>query len=111
MSYNPTTELEAFINRARIAYYNGMPLIPDELYDVLEKRSGLIDDIGHELEPRDSRFKHLYPMYSLQKVYEGDKPPNYGRHPVVVTPKLDGAAVALTSVSYTHLTLPTICSV
>ena len=35
MSYNPTTELEAFINRARIAYYNGMPLIPDELYDVL----------------------------------------------------------------------------
>ena len=96
MSYNPTTELEAFINRARIAYYNGMPLIPDELYDVLEKRSGLIEDIGHELEPRDSRFKHLFPMYSLQKVYEGDKPPNYGRNPVVVSPKLDGAAVALT---------------
>jgi len=48
MSYNPTTELEAFINRARIAYYNGMPLIPDELYDVLEKRSGLIEDIDEE---------------------------------------------------------------
>ena len=43
--YNPTSELEAFIRRARIAYYNGMPIIPDELYDVLEKRSSLIDDI------------------------------------------------------------------
>ena len=46
MSYNPTTELEAFIKRARIAYYNGMPLIPDELYDTLEKRSGLIVDLS-----------------------------------------------------------------
>ena len=57
--YNPTSELEAFIRRARIAYYNGMPLIPDELYDVLEERAGLTEDIGCEREPKDSRFKHL----------------------------------------------------
>ena len=95
--YNPTTELEALVRRARIAYYNGVPIIPAELYDVLEKRSGLIEDIGCEREPKDSRFKHLFPMYSLQKVYDGDKTsPDYKRNPVVVSPKLDGAAVALT---------------
>ena len=94
--YNPTSELEAFIRRARIAYYNGAPMIPDELYDVLEERSGLIEDIGCEREPKDSRFKHLFPMYSLQKVYDGDKTsPDYKRNPVVVSPKLDGAAVSL----------------
>ena len=37
-------------------------------------------------------------MYSLQKVYMGDKGPDFRRNATIVTPKLDGAAVALTYV-------------
>ena len=88
--------LEALINRARIAYYNGKPLMSDELYDRMEAQLGTLNDVvGAKQDPRSVRWTHAFPMYSLQKAYTMEDRPDYGQEPVVVTPKLDGAAVAL----------------
>lgn len=78
--------MEDFIKKAAKAYYEGNPIISDEEYDALVAGN---EPLGYE-----SNFKqsHLYPMYSLQKMYEGDKLPFEGG---VISPKLDGAAVAL----------------
>jgi DNA ligase (NAD+) len=88
--------LEALINQARIAYYNGKPFMSDELYDRMELQlDTLYDSVGSVVDPRSIRWTHAFPMYSLQKAYTVEESPNYGQEPVVVTPKLDGAAVAL----------------
>ena len=87
--------LEALIKRARIAYYNGKPIMSDEVYDRMESQLDTLNDVGHEHDPRSVRWSHAFPMYSLQKAYTVQEQPNYGEEPVVVTPKLDGAAVAL----------------
>ncbi len=88
--------LEGLINQARIAYYNGKPFMSDELYDRMESQLGTLNDVvGAKQDPRSARWTHAFPMYSLQKAYTMDDRPDYGQEPVVVTPKLDGAAVAL----------------
>lgn len=87
-------DLETYLNRCRISYYNGRPLIPDSVYDKLVENTDLEFEVGHET---DSRFAHPFPLYSLQKVFEGeDTPPSYGNNAVVTTPKLDGACVSVT---------------
>ena len=86
-------DLETYLNRCRVSYYNGRPLIPDSVYDKLVENTGLEFEVGHET---DSRFAHPFPLYSLQKVFEGeDTPPDYGTAAVVTTPKLDGACVSV----------------
>ena len=88
--------LEALIKRARIAYYNGKPLMSDEAYDRLEEQLGVATEVGHDvLKDRGARYPHAFPMYSLQKAYSVEDHPDYGNEPVTVTPKLDGAAVSL----------------
>ena len=88
--------LEGLINQARIAYYNGKPFMSDELYDRMESQLDTLNDtVGSTVDPRSVRWTHAFPMYSLQKAYTVDEQPNYGDEPVVVTPKLDGAAVSL----------------
>ena len=88
--------LEALIKRARIAYYNGKPLMSDEAYDRLEEQLGVVTEVGHDLiRDKSARYPHAFPMYSLQKAYSIEEHPNYGNEPVTVTPKLDGAAVSL----------------
>ena len=88
--------LEGLINQAKLAYYNGKPFMSDEAYDRLESQLGTRDSIvGHNIDPRQARWSHAFPMYSLQKAYSIDEYPNYGDFPVTVTPKLDGAAVSL----------------
>ena len=88
--------LEALIKRARIAYYNGKPLMSDEAYDRLEEQLGVATEVGHDLiRDKGARYPHAFPMYSLQKAYSIEDHPDYGNEPVTVTPKLDGAAVSL----------------
>lgn len=96
--------LEALIKQAKMAYYNGKPFMSDEVYDRLESQIDVLNDtrisvrnsVGHEHDPRSIRYPHAFPMYSLQKVYQGEEYPNYDKNqPIVVTPKLDGAAVSL----------------
>ena len=84
--------LEALLKQAKVAYYNGKPFMSDEVYDRLESQ---VKTFTVGAESSDNRYPHAYQMYSLQKVYEGDKYPYYDGKTVVVSPKLDGAAVSL----------------
>ena len=86
------SKLEEFLKQAKADYYRGEPSISDEVYDRLEEQVGATA-VGTD---EGTRIPHMFPMYSLQKVYEGEKDP----HSVLkqwaeVTPKLDGAAISL----------------
>ena len=84
--------LEALLKQAKVAYCNGKPFMSDQVYDRLESQ---VETFTIGAESSDNRYPHAYQMYSLQKVYEGDKYPYYDGKTVVVSPKLDGAAVSL----------------
>ena len=87
--------LETLLNQARFSYYNGKPIMSDEAYDRLEEQLGVVNKVGYDVDSKDTRYPHAFPMYSLQKSYSSLENPNYGAEPVTVTPKLDGAAVSL----------------
>ena len=83
--------MKDFLDRAAKAYYDGTPIISDEEFDALSA-AYQYEDVGTS----DGEVPHLFPMYSLQKVFEGEDIPNvFSGAEVIVTPKLDGAAVAL----------------
>lgn len=79
-----------YIKSLQKAYYDGNPLISNEEYDAL------VDRFGEETIGTGGDFKHMFRMYSLQKVYpcRGDTSPLVGAD-LVETPKLDGAACSL----------------
>jgi len=87
--------LETLLNQARFSYYNGKSIMSDEAYDRLEEQLGVANKVGHDLDSKDVRYPHAFPMYSLQKAYSTLEHPDYGNEPVTITPKLDGAAVSL----------------
>lgn len=79
------------LDKASKAYYEGKPILTDEEFDRLAEKIGY-EPIGYN---PDAKRKHTYPLYSLQKVFQGeDKPIQYSGK-VTITPKLDGAAIAL----------------
>ncbi len=79
------------LDKASKAYYEGKPLLSDEEFDRLAEREGY-EPVGYN---PDAKRKHMFPLYSLQKVFVGeDTPPDYGSQ-VIETPKLDGAAIAI----------------
>ena len=63
----------------------------DSEFDTLAKKYGYTE-FGSEPEVK---AKHLYKMYSLQKVYDSDPEPSTMQGEVVSSPKLDGAAISL----------------
>ena len=71
------------------AYYAGDPLIDDKTYDYLEDKYG-----RNSVGAKDGEIKHYKPMYSLDKVYVGEKL-KLQEHKLVETPKLDGLAISL----------------
>lgn len=81
--------LEQFLKKASKAYYEGTPIITDEEFDELSR---IIDfnSIGYS---SDFKWSHYEPMYSLQKVYRGERDPRIKG--LVCTPKLDGAAISI----------------
>jgi DNA ligase (NAD+) len=79
------------LDKASKAYYEGKPLLSDEEFDRLAEREGY-EPVGYN---PDAKRKHLFPLYSLQKVFVGeDKNPLLGLD-IVETLKLDGAAIAI----------------
>jgi NAD-dependent DNA ligase len=82
-----------FLTRCQQAYYKGEPLISDEEFDYLAEKYNFYE-VG--AAPIDKKVKHYYPMYSLQKYYKEDNnTPNWNPTDIVITPKLDGAAISL----------------
>ena len=80
------------LDKASKAYYEGKPFLSDEEFDRLAEREGY-EAVGYN---PDAKLKHKYPLYSLQKVFVGeDTPPNYNGAGTIITPKLDGAAIAI----------------
>jgi len=82
------------LEKAKVEYHKGTPIMSDDVYDRLEDT--LVADTTVGTTVTGVRYPHAFPMYSLQKIYEGDKDPaSVYDLPTVVSPKLDGAAVSL----------------
>jgi len=82
------------LEKAKVEYHKGTPIMSDDVYDRLEDT--LVADTTVGTTVTGIRYPHAFPMYSLQKIYEGDKDPaSVYDLPTVVSPKLDGAAVSL----------------
>ena len=84
------------LRRAAIAYYNGEPIMSDAEFDRLAELVNY-EDVG--ASSNDNRYPHAFQMFSLQKVFDNEihikDPFNSYKDAVVVSPKLDGAAVSL----------------
>ena len=89
--------IKALLRRAAMAYYNGKPILSDEEFDRLAELHNF-----EEVGTTDGRIPHAYRMYSLQKVFShelNNNPLKSYAKAVIVTHKLDGAAVAITYVN------------
>lgn len=88
--------LEQYLDEASRRYYNGDPIISDEVFDRLAQS---IDYAKVGAKQHEDTETHLYQMYSLQKFYEDEGKEN----PLKDIPdsniryslKLDGAAISL----------------
>lgn len=87
-------KLTEFLDRASRYYYAGTPIISDEQFDQLADSCGY-SKVG--AKQHDDIERHYYPMYSLQKWYEDEdrQSPLIAEQNVVMTPKLDGAAISV----------------
>ena len=86
--------LENLIKTAKEAYYQGSPIMSDEVFDHLVT---LVteESIGYK-SSYERRYKHLFPLFSLQKVIQGiDSAPDWSGADFVTTAKLDGAAISI----------------
>jgi DNA ligase (NAD+) len=79
------------LDKASKAYFEGSPFLSDEEFDALAKKEGY-ERVGYN---PDAKQPHLFPLYSLQKVFEGEDTPPVYKSRVIETPKLDGAAISI----------------
>jgi DNA ligase (NAD+) len=85
-------KIKQYLDIASKAYYDGIPIISDEVFD------RLADSIGYNkvgAKQHDNVFKHYHRMYSLDKYYEDEGIAPLQEYKVTCTPKLDGAAISL----------------
>jgi len=79
------------LDKASKAYFEGSPFLSDEEFDSLAKKEDY-ERVGYN---PDARMLHMFPLYSLQKVFEGEDTPPVYKSKVIETPKLDGAAISI----------------
>lgn len=84
--------MQEFLKKCSEAYYEGNPIISDDQFDNLVEQFGF-NEVG--AKPTGKTAKHLYRMYSLQKVYKGEDTPPFAQNSNSVTSlKFDGAAIS-----------------
>lgn len=81
--------LEKRLEKASADYYSGNPSMSDNEFDALVRAINF-----KQVGTREGRVPHAYPMYSLQKIFEGEECP-FASDDVIVTPKLDGSAISI----------------
>ena len=79
------------LDKASKAYFEGSPFLSDQEFDALAKKEDY-ERVGYN---SDARLLHMFPLYSLQKVFEGEDTPPVYKSKVIETPKLDGAAISI----------------
>ncbi len=79
------------LDKASKAYFEGSPFLSDQEFDALAKKEDY-ERVGYN---PDARMLHMFPLYSLQKVFEGEDTPPVYKSKVIETPKLDGAAISI----------------
>ena len=82
--------LENLLERASKAYYEGSPIMEDWEFDALSSRAK-INRVGYKTK---DGVKHMHRLYSLQKIFVGEKPPIVNAY-LIESPKLDGACISL----------------
>lgn len=89
-----SNKLHEYLNKCARDYYNGNPTVSDEVFDRLSDSCGFTEVGTRQHEHIE---KHLYPMFSLQKLYEdeGKASPLKGFLNIDTSPKIDGAALSL----------------
>ena len=86
------SKLTEFLDNASRHYYNGSPIISDAQFDALADSCGY-GKVGAAVTGKTG--KHLFPLLSLQKHYEGESTkPLEGYKNKVCSVKLDGGAVS-----------------
>ena len=86
--------LRQYLNECARHYYNGTPIISDEVFDRLAESCDY-KNIG--AKQHENVQKHYFPMFSLQKFYEdeGKANPLSSETNVSYSIKLDGAAISI----------------
>ena len=87
--------IQGFLEYMAEKYYEGSPVISDEEFDSICEKHGYTS-VGTKVQ---EGVEHIYRLYSLQKFYVGETPPCLKKELLVETPKLDGAAISLTYVN------------
>ena len=83
--------IKRLLDRAWAEYDKGTPFLTDEEFDILSIKYNY-NDFGST--PINKKGKHKYPMFSLKKVFDNEKPPYDLKNPIE-SPKLDGTAISL----------------
>ena len=84
--------VEELLKRATIKYHEGEPFLTDDENDAIALKFG---DVAFTEGVLQKKATHLYPMFSLQKVFDEDPSPLNEKEDAVSSPKLDGAAISL----------------
>lgn len=84
--------MQEFLKKCSVAYYDGNPIISDEQFDKLVDRYGF-NEVG--AKPQGKVAKHMYRLYSLQKVYVGEDEEPLQEYEKIRSLKFDGAAISL----------------
>lgn len=85
-------KIKEYLNYVSDLYYSGIPILSDEEFDRLAESSGY-SEVG--AKQHENVCKHVYPLYSLQKFYEGEGKQPLEEYDCINSLKLDGAAISL----------------